>query len=443
MDLIERKEHDGKVARKFVSGLALIQLGLLCGVEAVFVTIFAGSEMFEHAYNRPSEATYGVITALFPVTAGIGSLISLFLYRTMFKKIILIISVYLWFIGYLLAALIHKMPVLLCARVLKGISIGIISSTIPLYAQAVFKKKACDMILAAVQAAVPAGIVWISTLSTFIYHQKTTNLTFSHCWLIGGVLVAPLVIECLFIQREASPVVTSSAHSIDPRLNKSLLNEKSNWPQQDMRQANLTVMEEVGVLMANKHYRKSLLSAVIAQCGIHITGINVVLYYTGVISTLAGFSIQTGAINSFAIYCVNFIATAVSLFTVDRIPLLASMRFSTLAISCLHGLLFLIMFMGQKIDGMDLMYGKTAIVIGGLIVFIFSLFYSAASFIFTAEAVPLTYRNTGVGLAIGIGWLFNAVLSVLAPIVMAKVGAFTFLIFCHLCVVLHVCLIIL
>lgn len=393
-------------AQVAVTWICVIQCGLLCGIESVVLSVFNGSPQFDHTYGYPTPGLFGVMTALYPLCAAIGALSTILTTRKVSPRLVICVGTFIWLLGYLIGALLLRIHYVLLSRALKGLSVGLITSYLPLYVEEAARLQPrlnAAKLLTVFQSVAPFGLLFTSLVSFFLHHYSNI-LSFNICWIVAASPAIPIVLLQFF------SVKTTSVPQ-----------EKTKGDRQpiDMR-----IMAKVCTV----------------QIGLQLTGVNVILYYMGSLCTMIGFSYRTSIFLSMGLYACNFLATAVSVFFVDTLPLLSSLRYSSIGMAFCHGTIFSLLFFVKRLAEYQSVLSIAAIAFCFLFMIIFSCFFNGISFVYTSEIANGENRKTYIGTAIGLGWFISAVLCLLMPIAMSKIGEMSFMIFNWLCSILYVSL---
>ncbi|PRT57045.1 hypothetical protein B9G98_04665 [Wickerhamiella sorbophila] len=441
MTLARRYDSEQKISwvQKVITWIAVFELGLLCGIEAVFFAVVSNTAPFDFAYANPSSIFQGLTTALYPIFAAIGSVSVLFLVQFSSARKLLVASVWIWLAGYLMVVLVINRGGLIVGRMFKGYAIGVILSVIPSYAQTVFAYPTSARLLIAVQASIPLGILIISLLSTQIYHKSMSEIPFHRIWVLAGIPAFPAVLLTVFIVSDTKKDRRTTMNELLNQSQKrvSTVVPRSHRIRSWLRRVKTNMknpVEEVKAMLASSKDSKGFLFACMTQVSVPLTGINVVLYFVGSVCKLVGVENADIASFSLGIYACNFAATILSIFLVDKMPPIATLRWTLIALSFIQGFTGVLLSMAQHQDSsVSKHLGITALVLLFVFVFVFSAFYAGVSYVVTTDACPKRYRNTALGLAIAAGWLVNAAYTVVATKIMEKMGPFTFCVFGFTC----------
>jgi MFS family permease len=140
---------------------------------------------------------------------------------------------------------------LIVTRVLKGIALGVISGTIPVYIKRTLPRMRATQLLSSVQSAIPFGLFLMSLFASQLRHVYQ----FNGQWFILGLLLVPAILFCPFIEQ----------------------------PDVVPRQAMLTESPESGSgkrlyssTIGKRNVKRSITAACLTQIGAQFTGINMI-----------------------------------------------------------------------------------------------------------------------------------------------------------------------
>lgn len=428
---------EARLAQKIVTWIAIFEVGLLCGLEAVFFAVVSNTPPFDSAYGSPSATFQGIATALYPIFAAVGSVSVLYFGQFCTSKAMIVGSVWVWLAGYLIVVLLITRAGLIIGRILKGLAIGIILSVIPPYAHNVMSYPANARLLVAVQASIPLGIFIMSLLSTQIYHRNLDEVPFHRMWVLAGIPAFPAVVLTMFIMPEKPKmrhltyeqilnakrisVVSSNYRRFIVKVRKTIDKLKRPW-------------SEVTAIFGNQKHLSRFLFACLVQISVPLTGINIVLYFVGTVCRLAGVPDAQVKYFSLGIYACNFLATIVSITFVDRLPPVPTLRWTMVALSVVQFFTGVLLSIAETepphVAGI---LGAAALALLFVFVFVFSVFYSGISYVVTSDSCPPRFHATSLGLAVASGWIVNAIFTIAANKIMESLGPATFCVFGFTC----------
>lgn len=170
--------------------------------------------------------------------------------------------------------------------------------------------------------------------------------------------------------------------------------------------------------------RNAMIASGIVMFGQQFCGVNVIAYYSSTVFVQAGLGQVSALLASFGFGAINFLFALPAVFTIDTFGRrnLLLFTFPWMAVCLL-------------ITGFSFWAPTQKGVVAGVSIgiYVYGMFYSPGEgpvpFTYSAEAFPLYVRDIGMSYATAITWLFNFVLSISFPSLLASFkpqGAFGF-----------------
>nr|UJH94447.1 MFS.1 [Starmerella bombicola] len=393
------------------------QLGLLVGIEAVYIAVFAGDERFNRSYGHPSLQTIGLATSLYPICAAVGALSVLYLVHATREIVILATSLYLWLAGYLIGTLLPgNISALMAARTLKGLAIGSMTSALPLYVErAACTKRRAAQLLTLFQASVPLGILMMAGIA-----KLEESAEFSTKWLQAAIPAFPAVVVLFSVPQKCRADVISSEKQM-----------------QDQMGAYQKLKQDFQKLWRSQNSKFRCGAAILAQIAGPLTAINVVFYYSATMCRMLGFENDAADYMALGLYACNFVGTALSLAVINKLPRVATVQYAVLGMGILHGALFVVRLV-QSLQPQNNFLGLLAIALLFAFVFVFSFLFAGISLVYTSEVVALKSRGISIGIATAAGWLCNFAVAMASVFLMPLMESFIFLLFAYLCCAMYI-----
>ncbi|MBM6978664.1 MAG: MFS transporter, partial [Actinomyces succiniciruminis] len=168
-----------------------------------------------------------------------------------------------------------------------------------------------------------------------------------------------------------------------------------------------------------------------------LTGINTAMYYTPKVLAAAGLPMSDAISLNVVSGGVSFIGSAVGLWLVTKFARRHVGIYQETSIVISLGLLAAVFYFliqpYQNADG-DIVGAPTFAPFLVLIIvslFVFAKQSGTVTWVLVAEIFPSKIRGTAMGLAVGALWIANAIVSIVFPIMMERLGgAGTYLVFC-------------
>eukprot|EP00040_Diaphanoeca_grandis_P010416 m.53297 g.53297 ORF g.53297 m.53297 type:complete len:535 (+) comp21739_c0_seq2:252-1856(+) len=323
-------------------------------------------------------------------------------------------------------------------RIITGIGIGILSSTVPLYNAEVAPKRIRGMLVSLQQLAITFGIMvaflvnlgvehtraswrfpmWLQCIASGILVVGSPFLPESPRWLVGQRLVA-----------RAEACIRQIRPNIPEQKLKSEVAEIEKSCEEENSEASQSWLS-----LFNKENRYRLMLGMGVMCFSQFTGINAIIYYSPIIFESVG---ESAFIGTAVIGSVNFFSTFIAMYAIDRagrkkLLLLGSvgMLVSLLALVVLVVVL--------DLDAMEIANNSTGSLTnttgttspskvgGSLTVFFLTVFvccfawsWGPISWVYVSEVFAPTNRGKAVGLATASNWIINALLAWATPVMLS------------------------
>ncbi|MEI8312257.1 MAG: sugar porter family MFS transporter, partial [Verrucomicrobiota bacterium] len=333
-------------------------------------------------------------------------------------------------IGAILCSFAPNEHVLIIARFILGIAVGVASFTAPLYLSEVSPQSVRGSMISMYQLMITIGIVmaflsntWLATYATF------DGITGGHWRLMLGIIAIPAAVmfagvfmlpespRWLFLKgfREHAVNVFKQMHLDDAEIAAEV---------REIEDSMKVKQNGFQLFMQNSNFRRAIGLGIGLQIIQQLTGINVIMYYAPRIFGMAGFEDTNEQMWGTVIVGVtNVLATFIAIAFVDKLgrkPIMYA-GFVTMGLALLSvGSLFLIggetrMMPNEKgvmeaaIILKSLAYAYPAIF--SLLIFIVGFAMSAGPIIWVicSEIYPLAGRDLGVTFSTGTNWIANAI----------------------------------
>lgn len=398
-----RLTHDTK-ALPFTLVAAVASLGgLLFGFDT---GVISGALLFIKDEFALTPTMQGVVTGVVLIGAVLGAAIGGPLTDRFGRKPVILAMAVLFSVGAGLSALAPNVAMLLAARVVLGIAIGVASMLTPLYLSEMAPAERRGAIVSLNQFCITLGI-----LLSYVVDYGFSGVAGTWRWMLGFGLLPGLCLGIGMIFLPESPRWLAgqgrleAAADVLRRLRaRADVDEELTGLQRDIgaerHQASLAA------LFAAPKARLPLIIGIALAIFQQVTGINTVIYYAPTIFKEAGFASNAAAILATAgIGVVNVLMTVVALFLLDqagrRKLLLAGLGIMTIS---------LIAIAVAFANGGNGLGGVTALAlaayVGGFAIGLGPIFWLLISEIF-----PLAYRGRGMSVASMANWGSNLVVA--------------------------------
>jgi len=380
----------------FLAALAGLMFGLDIGV-------ISGATQFIQSDFRIDDRMIEWIVSSMMAGAAIGALAAGWMSATLGRKRSLILAGVLFIAGSIFCALATSASVLIVARFVLGLAIGVATFTAPLYLAEVAPEKIRGAMISTYQLMITTGILLAFLSDTAFSGSGNWR------WMLGIIAVpGALFLAGLFFlpdsprwllmrgRREEAEGVLAKLRGDEAIVKKEIadIDEQLKTPQHGW-----------SMFRENPNFRRSVGLGVLLQAMQQFTGMNVVMYYAPRIFKDMGYDTHAQMWFTAAVGLTNVLATLIAFAFVDRLgrkPILYA-GFTIMAI----GLGIVGSMMGIGIHTRGEQYFTVAM----LLVFIVGFAMSAGPLIWTlcSEVQPLKGRDFGIACSTFTNWVTNMI----------------------------------
>jgi sugar porter (SP) family MFS transporter len=326
------------------------------------------------------------------------------------------------------------------ARVVSGIGMGFVNSTVPVF-QSEYSPKASRGLFVCMQ---------LSTLNFGIFLAYWIDYAFSihkssYAWRIPVILQCIFLVPMLFIIAivPETPRWLASHDRGDESLMVLRRIHRHRMSDEDIRFLHADIMQTVIVeksigagkwkdILKNDHLqsRRRFLIACAIQAFQQLGGINAIIYYSGTLfQKSVGFDQHMSALMAGFLQTWFFVASFIPWFLIDRIgrrPLLLSMISLMAAVMAVQtGLIYQVQYNTASAHGAGIAAAAMLFVFQGA----FTIGFQATVWVYPTEILPLRLRQRGSSVSTACNWIFNYMIVQITPIAISKIGYKTYIIF--------------
>ncbi|RKR04331.1 SP family galactose:H+ symporter-like MFS transporter [Kushneria sinocarnis] len=390
--------------------------GLLFGMD---IGVISGALPFIKQDFHVSTAMEGWIVSSMMVGAALGALMAGGISQRFGRRKALLYSSLLFFVGALVAVIAPNTTVLVIARILLGLAVGVASFTAPLYLSEVAPERIRGTTISFYQLMVTIGI-----LAAFV-----SNLAFSYVeswrWMFGVLMIPAFMLFLGVLMVPTSPRWLAARDRFD-EAREVLQRLRSSQAEVDyeMKEIQESVESESqsrgwDMFKENPNFRRSVMLGICLQLVQQFTGMNAIMYFAPQIFQLSGFEGTAAQLWSTVVTgLINVLATFIAIGFIDRLgrkPILYA-GFTIMATSM--AVLALILGIGPSTTFLQ----YTAM--GALLIFVAGFAMSAGPLIWTlcAEIQPLHGRDFGISASTVSNWVGNFAVGQFFPVMIAGIG---------------------
>lgn len=394
------EKRSNKSVTFFVCFLAALA-GLLFGLD---IGVIAGALPFiSHDFQISSHEQEWVVSSMM-FGAAVGAVGSGWMNFRLGRKYSLMIGAVLFVIGSLGSALAPSTEVLVIARVLLGLAVGVASYTAPLYLSEIAPEKIRGSMISMYQLMITIGILAAYLSDTAFSYSGAWR------WMLGVITIpALLLLIGVFFLPDSPRWLAARGNDEKARRVLEKLRDTSEQAKNELNEIRESLKVKQGgwqLFTANKNFRRAVYLGVGLQVMQQFTGMNVIMYYAPKIFGLAGFTNSTEQMwGTVIVGLVNLLATFIAIGLVDRWGRKPTLILGFLVMAVGMGILGTMLHIG--VESMEAKYFSIAM----LLMFIVGFAMSAGPLIWVlcSEIQPLRGRDFGITVSTATNWIANMI----------------------------------
>jgi len=376
-----------------------------------------------------SAAVGGFMTAAVPLGALVAASVAGRITDRFGRRRVLMAAAALFAVGALIAASITAIWMLVAARLVLGLAIGLAAVVAPLYISETAPFAIRGALVSTYQLAITVGIL-VSYLTGLVI---TGAGMWRHMFGLGAVPGALFLIDLAFLPESPRWLILKG---FPDAARASLLRLRGRGWNVDgeldemVRTAQAEAGRKIGYrALLDPAIRPALVVGIGLFFLQQLSGINAVIYYAPEIFSHAGFdSASTQTLATVGIGTVNFLTTILAMFLIER----AGRR--SLLILGFAGAAATMLVIALAVINPTLVPSWVVILVLLLYIASFAISLGPLPHVMMSEIFPLRVRGPGMSMASISNWGFNFVVVFAFPLMLAGPGlAFTFTIFAVVC----------
>jgi MFS transporter, SP family, galactose:H+ symporter len=404
-------------------GFTAALAGLLFGLD---VGVISGAQQFiQKDFQVPDWTVESIVSALL-WGAVCGTLGSGYLSSHFGRRKTILISALIFIVGSLLCSFATSADILIGARFILGIAVGVASFTAPLYLSEISPLSVRGAMISMYQLMITIGIViafasdaWLASYATF------GGVTGGHWRVMLGIIAVPAAImfagvlflpespRWFFMKGRKSDAIAVFTHL---QLDEAEMEMEIREIEESLQ------VKQTGVHMffQNANFRRAIFLGMGLQTIQQLTGINVVMYYAPHIFKIAGFTTTAEQLwGTVIVGLTNVLATFIAIAFVDRVgrkPIMYA-GFVVMGLAMLSvGYIFK--------SGIEVHSNLGYPAIFALLMFIVGFAMSAGPIIWIlcSEIYPNSGRDLGVTFSTSTNWFVNAIVGQTFLTLLATLG---------------------
>lgn len=398
--------------------------------------VISGAQIFLKQDFDYGAAMEGVMTSAVPLGALFGAVLAGRLTAQFGRRRILLVAAMLFGIGAILAALIPSIWLLVAARLILGLAIGVAAIVAPLYLSETAPTQRRGVMISAYQLLVTVGILAAYMVNLGLSEWGAWR------WMFAAGAIPALALLFGAWRLPESPRWLAAQGRVE-ELKAVLTQLRKDAPESDLADEAQRILASARQEHGKPHSWRGLLDAAVRPCVVvamglfflqQLSGINAVIYYAPQIFGGTGFSGTAGQlIATVGIGIVNMVMTLVSMWLIDKVG-----RRSLLIVGFSGTAIGLSMLAHSASLSAATGGGNFEAALGfvGVVLYIasFAIALGPIPYVMMSEIYPLNVRGPGMAMASIANWGFNYIVVLLFPIALAGVGlAATFGFFAAIC----------
>ena len=379
--------------------------------------------------------TEGLVASSLVFGAAVGSFLSGFFSDKFGRRITLRSLAVLFVAGSLGTALAPSVTSMVVMRFLLGLAVGGGSSTVPVFIAEIAGPKLRAPLVSRNELMIVTGQLVAYVVSAALSYLMNEGHMWRYMLAIAMVPGVLLFIGTFFVPVSPHWLVSEGRHAEA----KEVLQELRETPHEvrkELRDMREQVKEaergpEVGELLREKWVLRLLVIGIGLGFALQFTGVNAFMYYTPIILKSTGLGTTAAITATIGNGVVSVIASLAGIWAVSRF---ARRRM------LMTGFVFVIaaqVSLGAVLTFLPADLTQSYIALLCILVFLFfmQMFIAPVYWLLMSELFPMQLRGRLTGTAISVQWIFNALVALSFPPVLAFAGSQTFFIFA----VINVC----
>ncbi len=372
--------------------------GLMFGLD---IGVISGATHFIQRDFAISDRTVEHIVSWMMLGAAAGALIAGWLSSRLGRKRSLIAGSLLFALASIACGMADSVPTLLTARLVLGVSIGLLTFTAPLYLAEIAPERIRGAMVSLYQLMITIGILLAFLSDTAFSYSGNWH------WMLGIIAIPGVLFMLGVLGLPESPRWLMLAGRRDQAV--AVLSKLRGEPAivareaADIQESLRTPQRGWSMFLQNRNFRRSVGLGVLLQIMQQLTGMNVMMYYAPRVFGKVGFGLHAQMWGTVIVGLTNVLATFIAIGFVDRWgrkPILYA-GFITMAVG--------LSIVGAMMRIGITTHGEQIFTVAMLLMFIVGFAMSAGPLIWTlcSEVQPLKGRDFGISASTFANWVGN------------------------------------
>jgi sugar porter (SP) family MFS transporter len=405
-----RRARRNVVLTAAIAGLG----GLLFGYDT---GVIAGALLFIKTDFDLGSFAQGLVVAAVPIGAVGGAAIAGPAADTYGRRLMILVAAAVFIVGALASAAAPGVEVLVLARIVIGVAIGLASAAAPVYISEVAPPESRGRLVSFFQLAVTIGI-----LVAYLVGLAFDGIE-GWRWMLGLGCVPALALAFGMLRMPQSPrwlVMTGDDFAARATLAKIRVDDPDTIDR-ELEEIKDSIDEKPGAW--GELLQPMVKAALVVGVGLailqQVTGINTVIYYAPTIVEFTGVNSSAGSIlAAVGVGVINVAMTVVALRLLDR----AGRR--TLLMIGVSGMVVSLFALGAAFIGGGGSTLSSVIAIASLMTYVasFAISLGPIFWLLNAEIYPLGVRSKAAGIGTMANWTFNFIVSLTFLLLIEALG---------------------
>jgi sugar porter (SP) family MFS transporter len=388
--------------------------GLLFGYDT---GVIAGALLFIKSDFGLGSFAQGLVVAAVPIGAVGGAAIAGPAADTYGRRLMILVAAAVFIVGALISAAAPGVEVLVAARIVIGVAIGLASAAAPVYISEVAPPESRGRLVSFFQLAVTIGI-----LVAYLVGLALDGIE-GWRWMLGLGCVPALALAFGMVRMPQSPrwlVMSGDDFAARATLARIRVDDPDTIDR-ELEEIKDSIEEKPGEW--SELLQPAVKAALVVGVGLailqQITGINTVIYYAPTIVEFTGVDSSAGSIlAAVGVGVINVAMTLVALRLLDR----AGRR--TLLMVGVSGMVVSLFALGAAFLGGGGTTLSSIVAIASLMAYVasFAISLGPIFWLLNAEIYPLGVRSKAAGIGTMANWTFNFIVSLTFLLLIEALG---------------------
>ncbi|MDQ2630791.1 MAG: sugar porter family MFS transporter [Actinomycetota bacterium] len=405
-----RRARRNVVLTAAIAGLG----GLLFGYDT---GVIAGALLFIKTDFELGSFAQGLVVAAVPIGAVVGAAVAGPAADTYGRRLMILLAAAVFIVGALASAAAPGVEMLVIARVVIGVAIGLASAAAPVYISEMAPPESRGRLVSFFQLAVTIGI-----LIAYLIGLAFDGIE-GWRWMLGLGCLPALALALGMLRMPQSPrwlVMHGDDYAARACLAKIRVDDPDTIDR-EIEEIKDSLEEKPGAW--SELLQPVVKAALVVGVGLailqQVTGINTVIYYAPTIVEFTGVDSSAGSIlAAVGVGVINVVMTVVALRLLDR----AGRR--TLLMIGVSGMVVSLFTLGLAFEGGGGSTFDSVLAIASLMTYVasFAISLGPIFWLLNAEIYPLSVRSKAAGIGTMANWTFNFIVSLTFLLLIEALG---------------------